>query len=61
MEDFKKILYEELPKKLTAFLDTLTGNELKELDKIDKRLIARIYQAGAIFSIEIMNELKKEL
>ena len=59
MEDFKEIVYEQLPIKLTKFLDTLTGNELNELNKIDKQLIARIYQAGALFSIEIMNELKE--
>lgn len=61
MNEFTQIVMEQLPVKLIQFLDTLTGNELNELDKIDKRLIAKIYQAGAVFSIEIMNELKKEL
>lgn len=61
MNEFKEIVYEQLPIKLAQFLDTLTGNELNELNKIDKRLIAQIYQAGAIFSIEILDELKKEL
>lgn len=61
MEDFTAIVMEQLPIKLTKFLETLTGNELNELNKIDKTLIARIYQAGAVFSIEILDELKKEL
>lgn len=61
MQDFTEIVMEQLPVKLTKFLDTLTGNELNELQKVDMRLIGKIYQAGALFSIEIMNELKKEL
>ena len=59
MEEFMEIIYEELPKHLMTFLETLTGNELKELNKIDKHLIARVYQAGAVFSIEVLNELRK--
>ncbi len=59
MEDFKEIVYEQLPTHLTKFLDTLTDNEINELTKIDMRLVARIYQAGAVFSVEIMKELKE--
>lgn len=50
----------KLPGKLTAFLDTLTGNELNELQKIDGQLVAKIYQAGAVFSLEAFSEIAKD-
>lgn len=49
-----------MPAHLTKFLDTLTGNELNELQKIDGRLIAKIYQAGTMFAIDAVLEIKEE-
>lgn len=49
-----------MPKELYKFLDTLTGNELKELEKIDPRLIAKVYQAGAIFCMEVIPKITPE-
>jgi hypothetical protein len=61
MNEFNKIILEQLPLRLEKFLDTLTGNEINELKKVNAQLIAKIYQAGSVFSIEILEELKKEL
>lgn len=60
MDEFKKIIDEQMPIKLIDFLDTLTGNELNELDKIDKRLLAKVYQAGALLGIEVAKELNNK-
>jgi hypothetical protein len=53
-------LLAEMPKELFKFLDTLTGNELNELNKIDPRLIAKVYQAGAKFSLNVALKLKDD-
>lgn len=60
MSNLQTKLLEKMPAHLTRFLDTLTGNEINELQKIDGRLIAKIYQAGAKFAIEATLEMKDE-
>jgi dihydroxyacetone kinase len=60
MSDIRDKLLAKMPIHLMKFLDSLTGNELNELDKLDKRLIAKIYQAGAQFSIDAVLEIKDE-
>ena len=60
MSKLQQKLLEKMPAHLTKFLDTLTGNELNELQKIDGRLIAKIYQAGTMFAIDAVLEIKEE-
>ncbi len=59
-DNIREQLLSKMPIHLMRFLDSLTGNELNELNKIDKRLIAKIYQAGAQFSIDATLEIKDE-
>jgi hypothetical protein len=58
MDEFKAIINEQLPAHLMKFFNTLADEDIEQLADIDKRLIARIYQAGAIFSVEVMNEFE---
>lgn len=54
-------LLEKMPQHLYKFLDTLSSNELHEIEKLDPRLIAKVYQAGAVFAIEATVEISKEV
>jgi len=56
----EEIVLAEMPKELFKFFDTLTGNELNELDKIDPRLISKIYLAGATFSLKVLHMLEED-
>ena len=60
MNDIQVKLLAKIPEHLTKFLDSLTDNELNELNSIDKQLISKVYQAGAIFTIEALLEIKDE-
>lgn len=58
--DVQERMLAELPIALFKFLDTLTGEELNQLDKLDPQLLAKVYQAGAVFSIDTGLKLAKE-
>ena len=60
MNDLNQTVLAKLPQKLTEFLDSLTGTELHQLEKLDPQLLARVYQAGAVFSIEAFSEISRE-
>lgn len=53
-------LLDKMPKHLFRFLDTLADEDIDQLNLIDKRLVAKIYQAGAQFSIDAVLEMKDE-
>ena len=60
MNDLNTAMLENLQSELFKFLDTLTGNELNQLELISPELVAKIYQAGAVFSIEVGAKLARE-
>lgn len=53
-------LMAKMPIKLFEFLDTLTGTELNQLNSIDPKLVAKVYQAGAVFAIDSGIEIAGE-
>lgn len=60
-ENLQDEMLRALPIELFKFLDTLTGNELHEIDKLEPHLVAKIYQAGAIFAIDTGIKLGKKI
>lgn len=54
MDELQTRLLATLPSELNKFLDTLTGNELNKLNNVDLNLIAKVYQAGAAFSLTFL-------
>jgi len=56
----KEIVLAEIPKEIIKFWDTLTDNEIKELGKVDTRVLAKLYLAGATFSLNVARKLQKE-
>jgi len=52
MATIQQQLLEKMPAKMAEFLDTLNADELAQVEKMDRRLFAKIYQAGAVFAID---------
>lgn len=57
MKNMNERLLAELPNELFKFMDTLSETELDVLSKVDPMLIAKIYQAGAVFTINATHRL----
>jgi len=51
----EEIVLAEMPKEIIKFWDTLTDNEIKELGKVDTRVLAKLYMAGATFSLKVLH------
>lgn len=60
MSSLQERMMAQLPIELLKFLKSLTENELDEFNKINPQLIAKVYQAGAVFSIDVGIKLAKE-